>query len=451
MVRLFPWRASTARASYRCVLGALLVVSVMTPAAALDVSFGAFQQWLSDNAAASSEGLPPGTYGQEQLEALAAYLPPGYREQFDFPGMTLELTATRDYPPHAVYLDATAKFGGQSRIEADGSLVGYTAGQPFSAEQIAAAEAGNAGYMVAWNQIHRWQNVGYRNEAIVSYIQPTADGSAGTLLEGMRGGGHVDRHVSMFYHRVYLSGLASRADSDYRMDVDGADTLLFKEYIEMLDPFDIAGLKLVVERPLDQSLGDQVNSYLPTERRVRRLSSKERADSWLGTNWTLDDFEGYSGLVMDNQWRLLGHQVLPHVASSRHTQAEFHGPTSTVPLDRWQLRRCFVVEAVPRWEGHPYGRRILFVDEQTYSVALVLVFDREDRLLKTFATVYEYSEDAAQSSLADSTPRWRASIAVNVQDGSANIARGSKPTEFVDVKPSQVRKIFSVSNLSSGR
>ena len=78
----------------------------------------------------------------------------------------------------------------------------------------------------------------------------------------------------------------------------------------MLSPFDVAGLKLVVERPLDQSEGDQVNSYLPTERRVRRLSAKERADSWLGTNWTLDDFEGYSGLVMDNRWRLLGEKVI---------------------------------------------------------------------------------------------------------------------------------------------
>ena len=29
------------------------------------------------------------------------------------------------------------------------------------------------------------------------------------------------------------------------------------------------GLKIVIERPIDQYKGDQVNSYLPNERRVR--------------------------------------------------------------------------------------------------------------------------------------------------------------------------------------
>ena len=306
--------------------------------------------------------------------------------------------------------------------------------------------------MVAWNQIHRWQHYGYRNESTIIYIQPTGDGSAGTLLEGMHGGGHVDRHVEMFYHRVYLSRLATEANNDYRMDVDGSDELFFKEYIEMLAPFDIAGLKIVVERPLDQSLGDQVNSYLPTERRVRRLSAKERADSWIGTQWTLDDFEGFSGMVMDNDWRFIGEKAILTVASSAEQPPQFHGPMSTIPLDRWQLRPCFVVEAVPRWKDHPYGRRLIFVDQETYNIPLTLVFDRDDRLVKIFDIVYAYSDDHVDPPPELSTPRWRASIGINVQERGATIAaEADSSTEYVTVKPSQVRKLFSISNLSSGR
>ncbi|MGE0483199.1 MAG: DUF1329 domain-containing protein [Gammaproteobacteria bacterium] len=430
----------------------LLVFGLLVAAPATAANLQDVMDWLASHADAPVDGLAPGTYGVERLDDLTAYLAPGLAGQFDFPDLRIELTPSQDYPLYPVYAAATERFAGQASIGADGRLENYTAGRPFSTDQVLAADAVAGGFMVAWNQIHRWQNYGYRNEVVVSFIQATADGASGNLLEGMEGGGHVERSVTMFYHRVYFSRLAQLADADYRLELEGADELLFKEYIEMLSPFDIAGLKLVVERPLDQTLGDQVNSYLPTERRVRRLSAKERSDSWIGTNWTLDDFEGFSGLVMDNDWRYLGRKVVLHVASSAASPPRFHGPTSTIPLDRWQLRPCFVVEAVPRWDGHPYGRRIIFVDEQTGSIPLTLVFDREDRLVKTFATVYAHSDDVAAPPAELSTPRWRASIGVNLVDGTANIAAeldGS--TEFVNLKPSQVRKLFSVSNLGSGR
>lgn len=433
-----------ARNLYVPLTGILILCS--SKLAALD--YQAITAWLAETQAAPTDGLAPAVYGQENLTELGNYLPPGYIEEFDFPELSLELTEKQNYAAHSVYQEATEKFAGQATIGTDGKLENYTAGKPFSHEQILDADETQAGFMVAWDHIHRWQNMGYRNEAIISYIEP-GDGS--NLLDGMQGGGNVSRHLEMFYHRVYLSKLAIKADNDYRLDLDDSDHLFFKEYIEMLSPFDIAGLKLVLERPLDQSLGDQVNSYLPTERRVRRLSAKERSDSWLGTNWTLDDFEGFSGLVMDNDWRFIGQKVVLHVASSKHEYPQTHGPLSIIPLDRWQLRPCYVVEAVPRWDGHPYGRRILFIDQETFSVAMTLVIDRNDQLSKVMTTVYEYSDELDSPPPEMSTPRWHASLVVNKQERSANIAAASKQAEFVTVKASKVRKLFSVSNLTGGR
>ena len=73
-------------------------------------------------------------------------------------------------------------------------------------------------------------------------------------------------------------------------------------------------MKFVIERSVVPFVEDQVNSYLPTERRVRRLSAKERADSWVGSEMTFDDFEGFSrpestffrphfGVTLDASWR----------------------------------------------------------------------------------------------------------------------------------------------------
>ena len=110
-----------------------------------------------------------------------------------------------------------------------------------------------------------------------------------------------------------------------------------------------------------------------------------------------------------------------------------------------------MVEAIPRWDGHPYGRRLLFIDKETYSVVMTMVFDRSDQLSKVMTTAYEYSDELDSPPVEYSTPRWHASIVVNKQERSGNIAASSEQAEFVTVKASKVRKLFSVSNLTGGR
>ena len=419
---------------------------------ATDSSYAGLQAWLAEYVQAPADGLAPDTYGQDRLADLAAYVPPGYLDLLDFPELAFEIVETRRYRPHHFYEEATAQHVDQATIGGNGMLKGYIAGRPFSRESIDAAAAEQAGLMISWNQIHRWQYYGYRmNETVMAYIVATADGSAGELLEGMEGGGHVDRHVSMTYHRVYLSKLSDLPDQGYRMDVSGSDELLYKEHMELLSPYDVAGTQFVIERPLDHTLGDQVNSYLPSERRVRRLSAKERADSFMGSVWTLDDFEGFSGLVTDNTWSLIGRKVVPHIVNSKHEQIRYHGPMSVIPLDRWQLRPCYVVQAIPKWDGHRYGRRIMFVDQETFTIVLTLIFDRNDALLKVFQIIHASSDDLVDPDPSMTVPRWRSSVGINVQEHVATIARAMKPTEFLTMKPSRVRQLFSISNLTSGR
>lgn len=415
-------------------------------------SFSDVQAWLTEYAQAPADGLAPGNYGQARLKDLTAYLPPGTLERFDFPELDVEIEETRSHAPHQLYRDATARYVDQATIDDEGQLEGYTAGQPFSPQAIDAAVAEKAGYLVAWNQIHRWQYYGYRmRETEMAYVKPAAAGATGQLPDGMVGGGHVDRHLALTYHRVYLSKLATLPDQDYRMDVTGSDELLYKEHMEFLAPFDVAGTQFIIERPLIQAQGDQVNSYLASERRVRRLSAKERSDSFMGTIWTLDDFEGFSGLVTDNTWTLLGHKVIPSIVNSKQASPQSHGPTSTIPLDRWQLRPSYVVEAIPKWDGHPYSRRLMFIDEETFGIGLALVFDRNDELYKIFMVVHQSSDDVNERDPAASVQRWRSSIGINVRDDTATVAMAMKPTEFPTMKPSQVKQIFSISNLTSGR
>lgn len=305
--------------------------------------------------------------------------------------------------------------------------------------------------MVAWNNIHRWGYFGYRTERVTNYfMRPSGHDSNPALPDFLSGGGAIERSITLFFHRVYLSHLPMLADQDYRMQVSDSDRILYKDYLELSEPFDVAGLRMVVERSLDAHEEDQVNSYLPQERRVRRLSSRERADSWLGTDYTLDDFDAFSGRVLDYDWTLLGQKSILVVANSNHDAARYFGPLSNIPHDRWQLRECYVVEAVPTWDGHPYAARIMFIDKQTSLTRLAFIVDREDRLWKIFFTLYDWPRATGERVMPQTVSRWKGTVAIDVINGRSTVTRGVN-TDHPVMKASQVRRLFSPSSLAGGR
>jgi len=152
-------------------------------------------QWLEEYRYAS-EGPPAGTtIGVENLDQLKPFLAPGFFEEFQFPELAIEIEGTYQYESPAVYQEATDKGGDRASLGADNSLENYLAGQPFSHERIAAASPEDAGFMVAWNHIHRWQYYGYQTkEMTINLVRPTNAGERGSLTTGLEGGGTVDRH-----------------------------------------------------------------------------------------------------------------------------------------------------------------------------------------------------------------------------------------------------------------
>ncbi|MEM7541125.1 MAG: DUF1329 domain-containing protein, partial [Pseudomonadota bacterium] len=318
--------------------------------------------------------------------------------------------------------------------------------------QIAAAQENAAGFMVAWNQIHRWQYMGYKVDALtMTYVKPVTDRIPADPDDGLHGGGSVTRQLQQFYHRVYLSKLAWLGTQDYRVDVPDSDTQFFKDYMEFLAPFDVKGTSFVVERNLDPHADDQVNIYSPTERRVRRFSAKERADSFMGSEGTLDDFEGFSGRVLDYQWRYLGERRVLYVADTKQKISQGFGPYSRVPQDRWQIRNCYVVELKSVWDGHPYAARVLFIDKQTHAIAYSMIIDYEDRVWKTLHTLMRGPLDPRDPEFEQSVASWRGSFIIDLNSNNSTIVRAMSDTIHPGLKPSQIKRVFSVSNLASGR
>ncbi len=388
----------------------------------------------------------------ENFDVLKPFVVPGFFEAMQFPEVAVEIEQAYHFEAPAIYQKATLEGGDNATLGPNGGLENYEAGMPFSHARIAAASPSEAGLMVAWDHIHRWQYYGYKSpEMRISLVRPTIGDERKVLSPGLEGSGTVDRFITTSYHRVYLSRLAMLPDQAYRIDLDNADQLLWKEFFEFFEPFDVKGTKFVIERAF-ADLDDQVNSYLPTQRRVRRLSAKERADSFMGTDFTFDDFAVFSGRVFDFKWTYLGQKSILFVANSKHENAKFYGPSSLIPKDRWQVRRCYVVELTPVWKDHPYASRLMFIDRENLEAAFAAIFDHEGNLWKSLYTVVQAPKDTTGNDaiIGKSIVSWRASIAIDHKNDRGSVGIG-EPVAHPTMSASKVRQTFDVSNLTSGR
>ncbi len=434
-------------------LAGLFYVALATSADAAP-TWSEILAWLDEHRNAEVN-LSEGTVvASSNLERLAPWMPPGFLSQLEFPEFEAEIQETQSFSPHAAYRDASIQYGEQTVLREDRSLGHYVSGQPFSHDRILEAPPEDAAYMVAWNRVYRWQYYGYASDSIhLVYLKPGERQGRNTDVDrALVGGGLVERHLIERYQRVYLSKLAMLDGQDFALDVDGSDTLHYKELITFTHPFEMRGSTFVIERPLDAFEEDQVNSYLPTERRVRRLSPKERADSFVGSEFTLDDFEGFSGRVLDYEWSYHGRKRVLHVADSKGEHAKFYGPGSWIPKDRWQLRDCYVVEQRSTLPEHPYGRKLMFVDRENFNIPMALIFDREDNLFKILYSTYRWPGDDVDSepSPAQTVAHWQSGVAINLAKENGSLVWADE-VEVPKVKPSQVRRLFSVSNLTGGR
>lgn len=420
-------------------------------AAAADVTRDDIEAWLQSAPAA----LPaPGTViDAAQLESVRAMIAPGYFDHVNHPEVRLSIEATADYQPHPVYQAATDAHTGKAQLATAGGLEGYVSGRPFDPERFDDVTPEEAGLMVAWNHVYRWQYYGYKVDGLdMLYVMPAEGASPG--VTGLEGGGKLDRSLVQIYHRVYLNHLAMLPDAGYRTDAAGSENRYFKDFISFVEPFDVAGTTFVVERALDANEEDQVNSYLPSQRRVRRLSAKERADNFMGSNFTLDDFEGFSGRVMDYQWIYRGQKQVVAVTDSQEEHLRLGGALSDVPIDRWQVRPSFVVELKPRWDGHPMSAKYLLIDQQTYTPTMALIVDRDNRLWRVVVPFYKRQQadnSTPERSMETSPGIWRGSISADFKSGTATIARCRTSTEFPTMTKKAIERTFSLSRLTEGR
>ncbi len=267
------------------------------------------------------------------------------------------------YPTHRTFANSPEVYQAaqanreNARLQDNGNgVVGYSKAYPFP--ELTGSNAEQA-VQVMWNHMLRWRSGAFKRNIV--QVTPTQSGQ---------------------FIPVKLSERFAFRDSlaDSREFLKSDIYLFFKQ--EVSSPVNMAGNILLVHETVNQ-VKDPRRAwfYQRDQRRVKRsptvaYDSPGTAADGLRTN---DNFDMFNGAPDKYQWQLLGKRevYIPYnnleLTSPEHRYRDIIGVRHVNPeLLRYELHRVWVVEAkLKANEDHIYQKRIFYVDEDSWQIALI--------------------------------------------------------------------------------
>jgi hypothetical protein len=147
----------------------------------------------------------------------------------------------------------------------------------------------------------------------------------------------------------------------------------------------------------------QAWSYSPSTRRVRQLPGYGYDQPMIGTNgtMTIDEDRLYNGTPERFTWKMLGKREMYIPANAFKANSgdvkyeDILTPNHPNPeFMRYELRRVWVLEATLKPDyRHVYGKRVLFLDEDTWHSVMADNYDTRGQLWKHAFINYYYHPD----------------------------------------------------------
>jgi hypothetical protein len=274
------------------------------------------------------------------------------------------------WPP--AYKDATEKYAPQVKLAADGlHLEGYVAGAPFPHVDLHDPQVANK---LVWNFNYKF----YNND---DFDLRNFDADTGAI-SGERALA-IERHflIAHFRRLWYVNRLYVDPKPNL---VPNRDEVAYKETLHpLIEPFDLKGVGFTYYRYLDPARQDDSWLYLPSLRRVRRLSTAQRSDALFGQDFDQDSYYGYSGQPAWTEWKLLGKKDILASTHARHFPAKWAAAPADWAFDEvWEKHGAYVVEGVSKLPQYAYSKRVLFIDEQAFGIPYADMYDKGGQLWK---------------------------------------------------------------------
>ncbi|MGH7906447.1 MAG: DUF1329 domain-containing protein [Candidatus Binataceae bacterium] len=358
----------------------LRLLSVIALAVLVSASFATAQ--MEENS--PNQGIPPGTvinmknwrtYKQYMTHSMEVLFSGQYFWKFP-PDFYLEVGQTKNYPMGSKpFIDATKKYNHLVKIvnlpSGGHNITGYVAGIPFP---------NPSGPLKGWQVlVDDWY-------AFQPYIICSSKPAW--------------YHIQDRYHNVSTESIVvvfrrvgHTADDDqplYNPKAPGED---FTEWAQVLSPEQARYTATITIYYLDLSKPEDTYLFIPALRRTLRLSTAARCSPLFGTDVTYDDARhgAFNGNVTIFDADFLGDKkvlMMPEynndmVQDIKNLYQPVFFPKPFV--GKWQLRDSWNIDVhrIPAYaKGYCYGKRILYVDKQSFQSQWADLYDANNKFWK---------------------------------------------------------------------
>ena len=427
----------------------LAIATLATPALAATLQDVEKSFYPYKNGAPTVEGLSTGmVINKSNVAQFKDNLDPAMFQFISEGKYEIKVGETTSFDLHPSYVEATkARLGKVKLGEKVGQIEGADAGRPFVEEPN--LDDPRAGEKLAWNfkYGYNWGD----SAAIMPFYWKYRN----------MGTGKVERTLKFNFHFLNYT---HRVNQDPKPALTPNPSNLFRgTYVQVVEPFDVKNTQLLIHRYEDDLKRDNAYLYLGFQRRVRRLSTGQVTDAFLGSDIMIEDFEGYNGRISDMNWTYKGTRniLMPFynhnemaLDSETHKDDEgyqvvaFTGQGGCFPDITWQVRKVYELESVSVDKNHPISKRSHFVDAQTFTIPRTVAYDRKGDMWKTFTIGQSHPDFHLASNKGSGVSIDDAFSMIDLQ---ANHCTTGQFKGQVDPKLSPAKK-FTVQNLrASGR
>jgi hypothetical protein len=293
-------------------------------------------------------------------------------------GWPITISETKRIEWPKAYKEATEKYASQAKLTPDGlDVKNYVAGMPFP--QIDAKDP-QVAYKIMWNYSYQFlttDDVDLRN----------FDADTGSISD--HGAMSVERHFLLdHFRRLFWTGRLYVEPKPEKPNPNGyrAQQGLYP----ILEPFDLKGVGALGNRYNDSGKQDDSWLYLPSLRRVRRLSTAQRSDALFGQDTDVDSYYGYAGHIAWMDWKYLGEKEVIGAMHAKNYPVKWHEKVDWAFDDVWEKRKVYVVEGVSKLPQYAYSKRVLWIDKEAWVVPFTDIYDRSGELWKIWINDFSF-------------------------------------------------------------
>lgn len=373
------------------MLQKILLLTAITTAMSLNSMAASLQDvensfYPYKNSTPTFEGLSVGmTINKDNVEQFKEILDPAMFLFIKAGDTEIKVGATTSFDLHSSYVEATKTNLANVKLgDKPGEISGSLAGRPFPEEP--SLNDPRAGEKLAWNYKYgyNWGD----SAAIQPFYWKFRNMTSGKLERTLK----FNFNFLNFTHRTQQAPVPA---------ITPNPSNLFRGiYVQVLEPFDVKNTQLLIQRFEDDLKRDNAYLYLGFQRRVRRLSSGQVTDSFLGSDVMIEDFEGYNGRISDMTWTFKGTRniLVPmynhndmtldsetHKDKDGYQVVAFAGKGSCFPEVTYQLRKVYEVESASVDANHPISKRSHFIDAQTFTIPRNITYDRKGDMWKSWS------------------------------------------------------------------